>query len=68
MSKIKNNKPHDLNPNEARAHFIAKGTTFNAWVRSKGYNPSTAKMALRGKRNGELSRKIIKALRRELKK
>lgn len=66
MSKTKTNRPHDLNPNKVFAHFMAKGTTLKQWSKRKHLNYSTVKMALRGERDGELSRRIIKALKKEI--
>lgn len=45
-----------------RAGFIAKGTTLNAWCIANGINRQTVEKALKGERNGKLSRRLVETL------
>lgn len=41
-----------------RAGFVAKGTTLNAWCIANGVNRQTVERALKGARNGKVSREL----------
>ncbi|MCW9058742.1 MAG: hypothetical protein OQL11_07720 [Gammaproteobacteria bacterium] len=56
--EINNIKPSADLYLEVRAGFIRKGTTFTAWCRAQGWNPTNVKAALMGAWNGPEGRKV----------
>lgn len=52
--------------NAARAAFISRGLSLNAWCRANGTPRQTAEQALRGSRNGDAARKVRKAILDEI--
>lgn len=47
-----------------RVGFVLRGTTFSAWCRANGVNPSNARMALRGGWRGPKAQKLVKRIKK----
>lgn len=61
--------PH-FNPHVVRAHFVLRGTSCAAWSEAKGFGRREVWKIINGKRlgTGKLGKRIVVALRNELKK
>jgi hypothetical protein len=60
----KTNAPVD--PLEIRSILIRRGTSLNAWAKSRGWCGMYAHLAVRGLRNGPKARLIVETLKDEL--
>jgi hypothetical protein len=49
-----------------RAHFVRQGTSLNQWSKQRGYIFQSVRQALTGDRRGAYSRKLVRAVMREL--
>lgn len=59
-----------FNPHVVRAHFVLRGTSCAAWAEAQGFGRREVWKILNGKRlgTGKLGKRIVTALKRELKK
>lgn len=55
-----------LNVLEVRSMFVRRGTTLNAWAKSRGFCGMYAHLSVRGLRRGPVARRIVIAVKQEL--
>ena len=62
------NAPDVQKNTKVRAAFVARGTSFHAWCKSKGLDPHNARKAVIGTWTGPKARKILAEIEDELRK